>query len=87
MTPPTTTKKLIGNTPLSLLWNGPFWVIVFFILSGFVLPLKFFQTKRAQCIWGGIFRRYPRLMVPLLVVLSIIYSLVTFGVTDAITYK
>ena len=33
-------------SPLCVFWYGEFWVIVFFILSGFVLPLKFYKTKR-----------------------------------------
>jgi peptidoglycan/LPS O-acetylase OafA/YrhL len=34
------------NTPFKVLYGGQLWVIVFFILSGFVLPMNFFKTGR-----------------------------------------
>ena len=61
------------NTPFKVLYHGYFWVIVFFILSGFVLPLNFYRTRRATCISGGTFRRYFRLMLPVLIILSFYY--------------
>ena len=33
-------------TPFRLVYNGNLWVTVFFILSGFVLPLSFFKSMR-----------------------------------------
>ena len=60
---------------------GYFWVVVFFILSGFVLPLRFFQTFKESCIYGGTFRRYLRLMLPVLVTLSLYYFVVKMGWT------
>jgi len=53
--------------------HGYFWVVVFFILSGFVLPLNFFKTGRETCITGGTFRRYLRLMLPVLMIMSLYY--------------
>lgn len=29
--------NLLADTPLGVLWNGPFAVFVFFVLSGFVI--------------------------------------------------
>lgn len=66
-------------TPLGLFFNGYFWVVVFFILSGFVLPVRFFATRRPACIYGGTFRRYLRLMLPLFVIISIYYLIVKMG--------
>ena len=57
--------------PASLFYNGYYWVKVFFILSGFVLPLNFFKTGRYTCLTGGVMRRYFRLMLPVLMILSI----------------
>ena len=54
-------------------------VILFFILSGFVLPLGFFINKRTQSITGGIFRRYLRLMLPVLLELSVMYLVARLG--------
>ena len=68
-------------TPLVVFIHGYFWVIVFFILSGFVLPLSYFKTRKPSCIYGGAFRRYPRLMIPVWVTISIYYVVVQFGLT------
>lgn len=54
-------------------YHGYFWVVVFFILSGFVLTLRFFKIKKHTCITGGTFRRYLRLMIPLWVTMSLYY--------------
>lgn len=75
-------------SPLSVFFcNGEFWVMVFFVLSGFVLPLKFFKTKRPQSIWGGMLRRYPRLMIPCLVVIALIYTIVKLGLSDSVAFR
>jgi len=60
-------------TPFKIVYHGYFWVIVFFILSGFVLPLRFFKTGKPTCVTGGTFRRYLRLMLPVLMILSTYY--------------
>ena len=31
-------------TPMRIFYQGYFWVVVFFILSGFVLPMNYFKT-------------------------------------------
>ena len=48
-------------------------MIVFFILSGFVLPLSWFKNRRPSSIFGAAFRRYFRLMIPMFFVLSFYY--------------
>ena len=63
----------VRNTPITLLYHGYFWVVVFFILSGFVLTLRFFKIRKHTCVTGGTFRRYLRLMIPLWVTLSLFY--------------
>ena len=63
--------KFLAYPPARALWNGVLWVKVFFILSGFVLPLNFFKTGRYSCLTGGVMRRYFRLMIPVLMILSI----------------
>ena len=74
--------KYARMTPLVIFINGYFWVVVFFILSGFVLPLSYFKSKRTSALWGGAFRRYPRLMLPVLITLTIYYTIVKFGLTS-----
>jgi len=61
----------IRYPPFPLFYNGFGWVQVFFILSGFVLPLNYFKTGRNSCLTGGVMRRYFRLMLPVLMILSI----------------
>ena len=68
-------------TPLVVFIHGYFWVIVFFILSGFVLPLSYFKTRKVSSISGGVLRRYPRLMLPVLYTLTIYYLVIKFGLT------
>jgi peptidoglycan/LPS O-acetylase OafA/YrhL len=64
-----------------LLLNGPFWVILFFIISGFVLPLSWFKSRRHSSIWGGVFRRYLRLMLPVLGILPLYYIVAQMDIT------
>jgi peptidoglycan/LPS O-acetylase OafA/YrhL len=64
------------GSPLKILYHGLMWVYVFFILSGFVLPLRFFKTQRTSCLWGAVFRRYFRLAIPLAVNLSLYYLVI-----------
>ena len=71
----------LRSSPLVVFVHGHFWVVVFFILSGFVLPLRWFRTGRASCIFGGTFRRYFRLMIPLWVSISIYYFIAKMGFT------
>ena len=61
------------STPVIIFIHGYFWVVVFFILSGFVLTLRFFKIRKHTCITGETFRRYLRLMIPLWVTISLYY--------------
>jgi len=77
----------VHQTPLMLFIHGSFWVVVFFILSGFVLPLNFFKTGRETCITGGTFRRYLRLMLPNLMIISLYYLFAKMDWFGQDTYK
>ena len=61
------------TTPIKVFYAGHLWVLIFFILSGFVLPMNYFKTARSTAITGGTCRRYLRLMLPVLITFSIIY--------------
>ena len=65
--------NFLRDTPAKIVYHGYFWVYIFFILSGFVLPLRYFQTRRASCIKGGTFRRYFRLMIPVIMIFTLYY--------------
>lgn len=73
--------------PVGALHNGKLWVTIFFILSGFVLPLNFFKTGRDSCITGGVIRRYFRLMLPVLMILSIYYFFARLDLFGKSTYN
>jgi peptidoglycan/LPS O-acetylase OafA/YrhL len=54
--------RLLGNTPLHLLWDGPEFVLVFFTLSGFVLSLPFWGDRPLsykQFVIRRVLRIYP----------------------------
>lgn len=64
---------MFKNSPLGVLIDGNTAVSMFFILSGFVLPLSWLKSRSYTSIYGGLFRRYLRLMLPMLLNLSIYY--------------
>ena len=78
---PPTWLLVLNNTPLHVLTNGPFWVTLFFILSGFVLSLRWYKTRAHRSIYGGIFRRYFRLMFPLLFIICLYYLVAKMDMT------
>jgi peptidoglycan/LPS O-acetylase OafA/YrhL len=54
--------SVVAYTPLHLLWAGPEAVIVFFVLSGFVLVLPFTDAPTG---WAGYYaKRFVRLYLP-----------------------
>ena len=60
----TATPAWIADTPVGLLWNGPFAVSVFFVLSGFVIAAA--ADRRRDIIVANLATRYLRLAVPVL---------------------
>ena len=51
-----------ADSPLEVLCNGPFWVFVFFVLSGFVLARASRAVRRH--FWRDVALRYLRLALP-----------------------
>ena len=51
----------IAGTPWFLFINGPAAVTFFFVLSGYVLPLQFFQKHDPLILLKGLCKRLPRL--------------------------
>ncbi len=60
---PAVTRALHG-TPLFAMLNGPAAVIVFFVLSGFVLTLQPLQARRFSLLAWLMLKRWPRLAGP-----------------------
>src|ERR1700678_91299 len=73
--------RLLGNTPLHLLWDGPEFVLVFFTLSGFVLSLPYWGNKPltyGQFVGRRIFRIYTAYFVAI-VIGMILMTLLSHG--------
>ncbi len=64
---------------IRILYAGNLAVAIFFILSGFVLPLGFFRKGNAQRLGSSIFRRVPRLLIPLVFFSFFSYILLITG--------
>ncbi|NKI22956.1 acyltransferase [Paenibacillus dendritiformis] len=75
-----------AQTPINLLFNGNFSVCLFFVLSGYVLSYRYFQTADRLHVCSSAARRYFRLAVPALlsVVVAYLAILAGFGFYDDI---
>lgn len=71
----------LHGSPLMSLISGSFAVSIFFVLSGFVLTVGYFQTKDINIIKRLATRRYLRLMVPALASVIIAWVLIVLGLS------
>lgn len=67
------------GSPLAVLFSGTFAVAIFFVLSGFVLSIGFFKTRRPDIIKKLAFKRYPRLMLPALASILLCWLVLKLG--------
>ncbi|MEH7236373.1 acyltransferase family protein [Bacillus sp. JJ1562] len=69
---------LLKNSPLSIVWAGHVAVLIFFILSGFVLSLAFYY--KPQRYKPFLIKRFCRLYIPFIIVLllSILLNLIFY---------
>lgn len=67
-----TIVKILENTPLHLIWSGHEAVILFFMLSGFVLSLPYFNDKQAN-YFSFLIKRVCRIYIPYII--AVILSL------------
>ncbi len=77
-------EKMVYNTPLDILWDGTLAVAIFFVMSGFVLSIGFFQTGNTNIVKKLATGRYLRLMLPALASVVIAWILIQMG-ANAIT--
>lgn len=68
-----------GQSLLSVLSNGNFCVYVFFVLSGFVLSRRYFQTNDFAIIVSAAQRRFVRLYVPVAATILLSFVLLQAG--------
>jgi peptidoglycan/LPS O-acetylase OafA/YrhL len=79
----TRADKIIATTPLHLFLAGNFAVCLFFVLSGFVLSIKFFHTKSVDALISSASRRYFRLMIPALISILATYIILRTGFVNS----
>ncbi len=72
--------NLYGN-PLMVFLSGPFAVAIFFVLSGFVLSIGFFQAKSIETVKKLATKRYLRLMLPALASILLAFIIITIGIS------
>ncbi|MES2560872.1 MAG: acyltransferase [Bacteroidota bacterium] len=70
-------EATLSQTPFNLLYNGNFAVCVFFVISGYVLSASFFASHQQETIYSSAYRRYFRLMIPVLATSFFYYLFIT----------
>lgn len=65
-------------------FDGPFAVVIFFVLSGIVLSIDYFRYEKTEIISAMMIKRIPRLAIPILVSSLIIVLLMKLGVFIAV---
>ncbi len=66
-------RRIVQLSPLNIMYNGSVSVYIFFILSGYVLSIKYFKHKDSKIILDGVIKRIPRLMLPVLASMLFMY--------------
>lgn len=66
-------ELFLAKSPLTVLYNGKFFVCIFFVLSGFVLSYKYFKARDNNIITELAFKRYFRLVVPVVFSVMLVY--------------
>ena len=68
-----------GESVFSVFSNGNFCVCIFFVLSGFVLSRKYFQSNTFSVLVSGAQRRFVRLYIPIAVTIILAFILMQSG--------
>lgn len=78
--------QLFGHSwegePAFVFINGPASVALFFVLSGYVLSRRFFETNDYNILFKGAIKRWPRLAGPVLVAVLASYALFKFNLYE-----
>ena len=72
-------EAIIGCSPLNIILAGKFTVRLFLILSGFFVARKYFLTGKETAIGESAFKKYFRLVVPILFVNVLVAVLMYAG--------
>lgn len=71
----------IYGSPIATFLSGAFAVSTFFVLSGFVLSIGYFQTKKDSIVKKMAAKRYLRLMLPALASIVVCYCIISVGIS------
>lgn len=74
-----TIGHLFYGLPLGFITAGMFAVVLFFVLSGYVLTYRFFKTNDTDELKKQAAKRYPRLAIPVFCVVILAYMMIAFG--------
>lgn len=82
--------EFVTSAPISIVYNGHFAVLIFFVLSGYVLTIPFFsnQINSRPVLEKRLLGRYLRLNIPIAVAVAAAYIIYTHGlysITEAAT--
>ena len=61
-------EVVCSNNPLAFIVNGNFYVCLFFLISAFVLSLQVIDKQNKKDIAVMLFKRYPRLALPVTII-------------------
>jgi|GEM_PF-299115 len=71
--------RWLSESPLRVIYDGQFAVMLFFVLSGFVLSIAFFRRQSGEGIPAAAARRYTRLMIPAAISVLLGYLVLAAG--------
>lgn len=69
----------LSVTPLNILYNGKLAVQIFFILCGYVISIRYFQTGNKDYLVKSAVKRYFRLLVPIFFLEVVTFILMKVG--------
>lgn len=70
---------IISQSPWNLILNGSLGVCIFFVISGYVLTVKYYKGEDLAVLRQGAIKRYPRLVLPAFVSIIFAYFLFATG--------
>jgi peptidoglycan/LPS O-acetylase OafA/YrhL len=77
-------ELFIAKSPLDIFYAGNFAVCIFFVLSGYVLSVKYFQFKNQNILVKSAIKRYFRLVIPVFASVSIAFILMKLSLFNNI---
>lgn len=71
--------NIIASSPISILYNGHFAVMLFFVISGYVLAMPYFEYHGITTLKKRIIGRYFRLNLPIIAAILLSYIFYKFN--------